>query len=170
MSRTEIRITGFGGQGVVLSGHIIGHAYAVCAGNHATMIQSFGPEARGSACSATLVASDEEVLAGLPPMRTVFIGDSRTDFDTARAAGCLSVLVTFGMRPRDEVIGYGGDATVDALGELVELLVACLEATPAWCRLSRVIRDFSAHDIEAGSRVSNLREVAERRLAERGGR
>ena len=62
MSRTEIRITGFGGQGVVLSGHIIGRACAVNAGQHATMIQSFGPEARGSACSTTLAVSDAEVL------------------------------------------------------------------------------------------------------------
>ncbi len=62
MSRTEIRITGFGGQGVVLSGYITGRACAIHAGKHATMIQSFGPEARGSACSATLVVSDEPVL------------------------------------------------------------------------------------------------------------
>jgi 2-oxoglutarate ferredoxin oxidoreductase subunit gamma len=62
MSRTEIRITGFGGQGVVLSGYVIGRACAVNAGQHATMIQSFGPEARGSACSATLAVSDTEVL------------------------------------------------------------------------------------------------------------
>lgn len=62
MSRTEIRITGYGGQGVVLSGYIIGRACAVNAGQHATMIQSFGPEARGSACSATLTVSDTEVL------------------------------------------------------------------------------------------------------------
>ena len=61
-SRTEIRITGFGGQGVVLAGHIIGRACAIHAGRQATMIQSFGPEARGSACSATLVVSDGEVL------------------------------------------------------------------------------------------------------------
>jgi elongator complex protein 3 len=54
--------------------------------------------------------------------------------------------------------------------ELLELLAGCLEETPAWCRLSRVIRDFSAHDIAAGSRVSNLREVAEERVAARGGR
>jgi 2-oxoglutarate ferredoxin oxidoreductase subunit gamma len=60
--RTEVRITGFGGQGVVLAGHILGRAYAVEAGNHATMIQSFGPEARGSACSTTLTLSETEVL------------------------------------------------------------------------------------------------------------
>jgi 2-oxoglutarate ferredoxin oxidoreductase subunit gamma len=61
-SRTEVRITGFGGQGVVLAGHIIGRACAIHGGQDATMIQSFGPEARGSACSATLAISDGEVL------------------------------------------------------------------------------------------------------------
>jgi 2-oxoglutarate ferredoxin oxidoreductase subunit gamma len=62
MARTEIRITGFGGQGVVLSGYIIGRAYAVISGKHATMIQSFGPEARGSACSTTMAVSESEIL------------------------------------------------------------------------------------------------------------
>ncbi len=62
MSRKEIRITGFGGQGVVLCGHIIGHAYSIDAGHEATMIQSFGPEARGSACSTSLVLDETEVL------------------------------------------------------------------------------------------------------------
>lgn len=62
MERTEIRITGFGGQGVVLSGYVIGRACAINGGKNATMIQSFGPEARGSACSATLAISDDEVL------------------------------------------------------------------------------------------------------------
>jgi 2-oxoglutarate ferredoxin oxidoreductase subunit gamma len=47
---------------VILAGHIIGRANAVEGGRHATMIQSFGPEARGSACSATLAVSDREVL------------------------------------------------------------------------------------------------------------
>lgn len=62
LGRREIRITGFGGQGVVLAGHIIGRACAINEGLNATMIQSFGPEARGSACSATLVVADEEIL------------------------------------------------------------------------------------------------------------
>jgi 2-oxoglutarate ferredoxin oxidoreductase subunit gamma len=62
VNEREIRITGMGGQGVVLSAYIIGHACSVEAGQHASMIQSFGPEARGSACSATLVISETEVL------------------------------------------------------------------------------------------------------------
>jgi 2-oxoglutarate ferredoxin oxidoreductase subunit gamma len=62
VSRTEIRITGFGGQGVVLSGYIIGRACTIQSDKHATMIQSFGPEARGSACSATMSVQETEIL------------------------------------------------------------------------------------------------------------
>ncbi len=60
--RTEIRITGFGGQGVVLAAHIVGYACAIVAGRHASMMQSFGPEARGSSCTASLVVSGDEIL------------------------------------------------------------------------------------------------------------
>jgi 2-oxoglutarate ferredoxin oxidoreductase subunit gamma len=62
MATTEIRITGFGGQGVILCGYIIGKAASIFNEQHATLTQSFGPEARGSACSAQVVVSDERVL------------------------------------------------------------------------------------------------------------
>ncbi len=62
MSRTEIKIGGFGGQGVILTGLVLGKAAALHGGKNATMIQSFGPEARGSACSSQLVVADEEIL------------------------------------------------------------------------------------------------------------
>ncbi len=84
MSRTDIRITGFGGQGVVLSAHITGHACAVQAGKHATMIQSFGPEARGSACSATLAISDTEVLYPYINRPDIFVVMSTEGYDKYR--------------------------------------------------------------------------------------
>ncbi len=59
---TEVRIAGYGGQGVILSAIVIGKAAAVNEGNFATMTQAFGPEARGGACSAQVVLSDEPVL------------------------------------------------------------------------------------------------------------
>jgi len=62
MQLTEIRIAGFGGQGVMLSAHIIGKAAAVYQGAYATMTQSFGPEARGGAASAQVILSDRPVL------------------------------------------------------------------------------------------------------------
>jgi len=45
--RIEIRIAGFGGQGVILMGIILGKAWALFEGKEAAMTQSFGPEARG---------------------------------------------------------------------------------------------------------------------------
>lgn len=62
MQLTEIRIAGFGGQGVMLSAHIIGKAAAVYQGAYATMTQSFGPEARGGAASAQVILSAQPVL------------------------------------------------------------------------------------------------------------
>jgi len=53
--------------------------------------------------------------------------------------------------------------------ELVDLLAGCLERTPNYCRLTRVIRDFSSHDIVTGNQLTNLREIAEARLRDRGG-
>jgi len=58
---TQIRIGGFGGQGVILSGIIVGRGAAIHAGLHATLVQSFGPEARGSSSSAELIVSDEPI-------------------------------------------------------------------------------------------------------------
>jgi 2-oxoglutarate ferredoxin oxidoreductase subunit gamma len=84
VARTEIRITGYGGQGVVLSAYIVGRACAIGTGRHATMIQSFGPEARGSACSATLVISDTEVLYPYVRRPDVFVAMSTEGYDKYR--------------------------------------------------------------------------------------
>jgi 2-oxoglutarate ferredoxin oxidoreductase subunit gamma len=59
---TGIRVAGFGGQGVILSAMVVGKAYAVFDGGFATLTQSFGPEARGGACSAQVITSDQPVL------------------------------------------------------------------------------------------------------------
>ncbi|MGA9529244.1 MAG: 2-oxoacid:acceptor oxidoreductase family protein [Terriglobales bacterium] len=62
MPLTEIRVAGFGGQGVILSAIVLGKACSIHQGQFATMTQNFGPEARGGACSAQLILSDTPVL------------------------------------------------------------------------------------------------------------
>jgi len=62
MTTTEIKFGGLGGQGVILAGLITGKAAALFDGKEATLTQAFGPEARGSACSAQVVVSDGEIL------------------------------------------------------------------------------------------------------------
>ncbi len=61
MSRREVRLSGFGGQGIVLAGNILGKAAAIYDGKHATFTQSYGPEARGGACAAEVVIDDRPV-------------------------------------------------------------------------------------------------------------
>lgn len=56
-AKTQIRFAGFGGQGIVLAGKILGQAAAIHEGANAVMTQSYGPEARGGACSADVVTS-----------------------------------------------------------------------------------------------------------------
>ena len=59
---SEIRIAGFGGQGVILAAAVIGKAAAIFQGAYATMTQSFGPEARGGSSSAQVILSSEPIL------------------------------------------------------------------------------------------------------------
>ena len=59
---TEIKFGGFGGQGVILAGSIIGRAASILDNKYATMTQSFGPEARGGACSAQVIISEDKIL------------------------------------------------------------------------------------------------------------
>jgi 2-oxoglutarate ferredoxin oxidoreductase subunit gamma len=59
---TEIRIGGFGGQGVILAAAVIGKAAAIYQGGYATMTQAFGPEARGGSSSAQVILSTEPIL------------------------------------------------------------------------------------------------------------
>lgn len=52
--------------------------------------------------------------------------------------------------------------------ELLDVLASDIVATPAFCRVSRMIRDFSSNDIVAGNKKPNLRQMVERRLSETG--
>ena len=61
MTRTEVRLAGFGGQGIILAGYLLGKAAALYDGQHAVLTQAYGPEARGGACNADVVISDAPV-------------------------------------------------------------------------------------------------------------
>jgi len=58
MPRTEIRIAGFGGQGVVLSGVLIGQAAVLHDDRHAIQTQSYGAAARGGAARSDVIIDD----------------------------------------------------------------------------------------------------------------
>jgi 2-oxoglutarate ferredoxin oxidoreductase subunit gamma len=83
MTRTEIRVGGLGGQGVILCAQIIGKAAAIFDQKHSTLIQAFGPEARGSACSAQVTVADEAIgypYVKHPDILVVMSPDAYTQF------------------------------------------------------------------------------------------
>ncbi len=90
MERVEIKIGGFGGQGVILSGYILGRAASIFDKKHATMIQAFGPEARGSACSAQLIVADKEIdypYITAPSLMVIMSQEAYTKFTPELAPG-----------------------------------------------------------------------------------
>jgi len=92
---TEIRIAGFGGQGVILAAAVIGKAAAIFHGAHAAMTQSFGPEARGGSSSAQVILSTEPILypyVTQPDVLVVMSQEAYTRFAPGLKAG--GILIT----------------------------------------------------------------------------
>lgn len=72
--KIEVRLAGFGGQGIILSGHILGKAASLIEQRHAVFTQSYGPEARGGSCSADVVVSESTIYypkVGLPDVLVI---------------------------------------------------------------------------------------------------
>ena len=59
--RYEIRLSGAGGQGMILAGVILAEAAAIYDNKNATQSQSYGPEARGGASKSEVIISDEDI-------------------------------------------------------------------------------------------------------------
>jgi len=59
--RTEIRLAGAGGQGLILAGVILAEAAGLHEGKFVAQTQSYGPEARGGASKAEVVISDAAI-------------------------------------------------------------------------------------------------------------
>jgi len=81
MKRLEVKLAGFGGQGIVLAGQIIGQAAVLFDQKNAVLTQSYGPESRGGACSADLVISEEEILHPLVIKPQVMVVMSQEAYD-----------------------------------------------------------------------------------------
>ena len=82
--KEEIRICGFGGQGVILAGFIIGKAASVFMDYQAVQSQSYGPEARGGAARSEVIISDERIGYPRPLSVDCLVAMSQESFDSYR--------------------------------------------------------------------------------------
>ena len=76
----NIRIAGFGGQGIVMGGYLLGHA-GVLDGRNALQTQSYGSESRGGACKSDVIISPGEILDLAPAALDVLVAMSQPALD-----------------------------------------------------------------------------------------
>lgn len=167
MGVTEIKVGGFGGQGVILAGIIIGKAAALYAGKNSTLTQSFGPEARGSACSAQVIVSDEKILypyVTSPDILVVMSQEAYNRFSPElRPDGLLLVeqdlVKTDG--PQEGVRLYGVPATrlAEELGRRVVLNIVMVGFFTAVTKLlgADAMRRSVESSVPAGTEELNLK-------------
>ncbi|MDD4877368.1 MAG: 2-oxoacid:acceptor oxidoreductase family protein [Dehalococcoidales bacterium] len=80
-NRYEIRLCGHGGQGIILAGRITAQGASIFDNKNATFVQDYGPEARGGACRADIIISDERVLYPYIDNPSVLVVMSQQAFD-----------------------------------------------------------------------------------------
>ena len=81
LQRQEILFTGFGGQGIVLAGRILGKAAVIGDHKESTLVQAYGPEARGGACSAQVIIADGTIHYPYVTSPDVLVCMSQGGFD-----------------------------------------------------------------------------------------
>ncbi len=81
----EVRLSGEGGQGLILAGKILAEAAAIHAGLNATQSQSYGPEARGGASRSEVILSDGEIDYPKATEVDLMVALTQQSYDTYRA-------------------------------------------------------------------------------------
>jgi 2-oxoglutarate ferredoxin oxidoreductase subunit gamma len=130
MSRREVRLSGFGGQGIMTAGHIFGMAAALFDQRHVTLTKSYGPESRGGASSAEVIVADEEINyphLTAPELLVAMSQEAYTKYIGELASGGLLLvdedLVELN-QPRDDIQVHTIPATRIAESELGRKVVA----------------------------------------------
>jgi 2-oxoglutarate ferredoxin oxidoreductase subunit gamma len=167
MVRTEIKIGGFGGQGVILSGYIIGRAASIYDNKFATMIQAFGPEARGSSTSAQLIVSDEQITypyITAPNLMVLMSQEAYTKFASELVAGGTLIteeeLVTpYNLRKDVQHFSIPATRFAEELGKKMVLNIVMMGFTTA---ISNVVNEQAMIDavkvsVPKGTEDLNLR-------------
>jgi 2-oxoglutarate ferredoxin oxidoreductase subunit beta len=169
--RTEVQLGGFGGQGIISAGKIIGQAAAIYDGLEACFTQSYGPEARGGAAgSQVVIASDPIHHPHLiqPTSMIIMSQGAYAKYVTTLAPGGMLLiddgLVILPEDHRQDVIIYGLPATqiAESLGNNRMANVVMLGFWTAIVGVVRqeAIRQAVAESVPGKTVESNLKAFA----------
>jgi 2-oxoglutarate ferredoxin oxidoreductase subunit beta len=116
--RTEVQLGGFGGQGIMSAGKIIGQAAAIYDKLEACFTQSYGPEARGGSAGSQVVISSDPIHHPqlLEPTSAIIMSQAAYDKYVPQLAtgGTLLIddsLVTLPDNRRTDITIHGLSAT-----------------------------------------------------------
>jgi len=145
--RNEVRFSGFGGQGIILSAVILGRAAVMYNSKFAVQTQVYGPEARGGASMSALIIDDEEILYPKVAHPDIYVIMSQEGFEK-----------------------YGADAADPALMLVDSTLVhsrpkcRCIEI-PATLEAKQTLKkDIVANIVMLGALVASTHVVSEEAL------
>ncbi len=157
--RYEIRLSGSGGQGIILAATVLADAL-IASGREVLQTQSYGPEARGGASKAEVIVSEAEIdyPEVTDPDVTLCLSQEAFERDAAQttAGGIVlfdSDLVT--AAPLQDVRLLGLPFSARAEGELGKVVAANIVALGALLKVTGLVP------------AEQVREVLKRRLPER---
>jgi len=124
--RVQVRFAGFGGQGIILAGSILGQAAVVHSGHNAVMSEDYGPESRGGSCTAEIVIADSEIDYPRVTRPDVLVLMSQQAYDKyapGRPAGSVLIvdedLVDLGSAPPADVLRAPATRIAEELGRRI---------------------------------------------------
>lgn len=170
MSKMELRLAGSGGQGVILASVILAEA-AVQSGKYTAQSQSYGPEARGGACKAETLISDDPIGFTKVQQPTFLMALTQKALDTYTRAlpeNCL-VLVDEGLTVPENLNGHRvlrlpilrtAKETVGRAQTANVLAVGCINALLGITDMETLKKAASLH-IPRGTEEINLKALAE---------
>jgi 2-oxoglutarate ferredoxin oxidoreductase subunit gamma len=175
--RKEIRISGFGGQGVVLAGYLLGKALTIYEGFEAVMTQSYGPEARGGASSSNVVVADRPIDYPFIQHADVLVALSQEGYTRFRpeTSSEAIILIDSGLvnpDPADKVLGIPATDLAQDLGRRIianVLMLGFFSATTGIVQMESLIQavkstvpnkvvDLNLNALQEGFDYHRLRE------------
>jgi len=165
--RHEIRFSGFGGQGIILSAVIIGRAAVMYDNKYAVQTQVYGPEARGGASMSALIIEDDPILYPKVSTPGIYVIMSQEGFEKygADAPADAVMLVDSTLvhsRPKCRCIEI--PATKQAKGILGKDIVANIVMLGALVAATNVVTDAALEkaildSVPKGTEALNLKAM-----------
>ena len=166
MEKAEIRLAGFGGQGIVLLGNIIGKAASIYNNAYAALTQSYGPESRGGSCRAEVIISRSPIEYPYltdPQVLVLLSQEAYNEFGARAKSHVLMIidseLVKIHHRPEARVLSIPASRLAQEMGKpvvaniiMLGFLAANSDIVPREA-LERAVKDF----IPSGTEDFNMR-------------